>query len=118
MNDLQLSPAELEEDTRWQDNGSGYCVHCGFNPSGHEYGSAICLGLPEDPDDYREEPEYEDCPTHGRQPVKGHGSTGGPDPYSKTHLACGDSVICLGPGDPMTLCGKWSSGDMVPERYR
>jgi len=44
--------------------------------------------------------ELDTCPIHGVQAIVDHGSTGGPDPYAISKLACGDAVMCLGPGDP------------------
>lgn len=47
--------------------------------------------------------ELEKCPVHGYQQITGYGSTKGPDPYGISKLACGHSVICLGPGEPNVL---------------
>lgn len=44
-----------------------------------------------------------ECPEHGTQDITGGSSTGGPDPYHIDHLACGHHVICMGPGEPMTI---------------
>ena len=58
-----------------------------------------------DHEDFSGEPEMTDCPAHGDQVVIGEGETPGPDPYSILHLACGCSVICMGPGEPNTIIG-------------
>jgi hypothetical protein len=86
------------------------------------YCSEECYGAEHegygDPDDRQDEEEMQECPEHGMQLVKGHGSINPVDPYSTSHLACGDTVCCFGPGDPNSIVGKWKSGDLVPERYR
>jgi hypothetical protein len=66
------------------DPACGYC---------HEFGhqTAAC---PEAPFE-----ETDTCPEHGEQPVIGHGSTRGSDPYAVSRLACGHGVICFGPGE-------------------
>ena len=62
--------------------------------------------------------ETAECPEHGNQEIVGYGSSGGPDPYTVEMLKCKHKVICLGPGDPMTIIGEWKSGDLMPEKYR
>lgn len=59
----------------------------------------------EDEEEYDPEDETTDCPDHGMQKVVKEGSTGGSDPYTILHLACGHAVVCMGPGDPNTIIG-------------
>jgi len=49
--------------------------------------------------------EVTTCPEHGEQAVVGYESTGGPDPYGVDKLACGDRVMCFGPGEPNVIIG-------------
>ena len=43
------------------------------------------------------------CPVHGEVEVISGYSTGGADPYGIDVAACGHHLICMGPGDPLSI---------------
>jgi hypothetical protein len=47
--------------------------------------------------DVADEPEWEQCPDHGRVLVVRHESSAGPDPYDVQVLACGGRSTWFGP---------------------
>jgi hypothetical protein len=120
MNDM--TPAEIKTYVEVLDNG-GPCPACGrdWHPTDEFFSTAQTRthttdcpvweymndGTLDEDDD---EGETAECPAHGKQNVQSEGVTQGSDPYSILHLACGDSVVCMGPGEPNTIIGQHKRG--------